>query len=130
METLKRSCRCLQPSRSQRSASKANGDKGPPGFAAAEFRKLTKADRCAIASVLKRDGEIHLGGMWAGTYLKDRRWERPPLRDASPRPLSFAGIAAGMVAALRERPDSRFYRADIRPPPPDPIEIAPTKARN
>jgi len=89
---------------------KADGDQGPTGFASAEFRKLSRADLCAISDKLRREGRIEIGRMWLGTWLKDRHWEHGPLGSLSG---GFSELAAAS-AALATPP----------PPPPDAAEIA------
>jgi hypothetical protein len=57
----------------------AAGRPGHEGFARAEWRKLSASDRAAITDRLRRDGELGLRNLWAGTWLRDRVWEEPPL---------------------------------------------------
>jgi hypothetical protein len=56
----------------------ASGRRGHEGFARAEWRKLSTADKAAISDRLKRDGMFGLRNLWAGTWLRDRVWEEPP----------------------------------------------------
>jgi hypothetical protein len=56
----------------------ASSQRGEPGFALAMWNKLSRADHRAISDCL-RDGVINDDGMLAGTWLKHRRWEVPPL---------------------------------------------------
>ena len=50
----------------------ATGRRGNEGFARAQWRKLTVADRNAIADLLDRDGRLSIGNLWAGVWLRDR----------------------------------------------------------
>jgi hypothetical protein len=55
----------------------AAGCRGHEGFARAEWRKLSPSDKAAIADRLRRDGQLGLRNLWAGTWLRDRVWEEP-----------------------------------------------------
>jgi hypothetical protein len=65
----------------------AAGQRGPEGFARAEWRKLSASDRAAISDWLHRDGHLGLGNLWAGVWLRDRVWEEPsaPIESEGPR---------------------------------------------
>ena len=53
-----------------------SGQIGMQGPALRRWKKLTKADRCAIRDLYDR-GELDLQGVWACTWLDARRWEAP-----------------------------------------------------
>jgi hypothetical protein len=55
----------------------AAGRRGHEGFARGEWRKLSVTDKAAISDRLQRDGELGLGNLWVGTWLRDRVWEEP-----------------------------------------------------
>lgn len=56
----------------------AAGKRGTEGFARAEWRKLSAADKAAISDRLQRDGHLLVRNLWAGTWLRDRVWEEAP----------------------------------------------------
>jgi hypothetical protein len=62
----------------------AAGRKGAEGFARSEWRKLTVADKAAIADRLERDGRLSVHNLWAGVWLRDRVWEEPQALAAEP----------------------------------------------
>jgi hypothetical protein len=47
------------------------------GPALGAWKKLQTADRAAIAEIVRRDGAIDTGGIWASTWLGCRGWETP-----------------------------------------------------
>ncbi len=55
---------------------------GPTGPALARWRKLARDERRAIGNLIGPQG-IDLDGMWAVTWLANRRWERERLRSTS-----------------------------------------------
>jgi hypothetical protein len=60
---------------------KVDGDLEGP--ARAEWAKLSSSDRAAINNLVA-SGSIDLGGFWACTWLKSRRWEQAQKRTAAP----------------------------------------------
>jgi hypothetical protein len=75
----------------------ATGRRGPEGFARAEWRKLTTADKAAIADQLRRDGRLSVRDLWAGGWLRDRVWEDYPDDDAEDESGGFGGLPLNLA---------------------------------
>lgn len=52
----------------------ASDQAGPMTYAEEIWRRLTDADKAAIAGAIKRDGRLQTGSSWVGKWLKFRRW--------------------------------------------------------
>jgi Helix-turn-helix domain len=96
----------------------AAGRRGHEGFARAEWRKLSATDKAAISDRLRRDGQLGLRNLWAGTWLRDRVWEEPAPSPPEPKPRFVRPIhvlpGSELWRAERERWRAAGYRSMVK----------------